>query len=225
MSIKKIRFSERSERLGNVEWVFGLFLFCMLISAFFFWVTSEIVLHPTSCRQWPVRNGIDPCSRIWLFIMPAIAGTFAFKAFKLIIDVLFDFWRPLQNRPLSRMLRCFLRLKRMRLDQVVMGDSIQLHFVTLADNYLPYRAFTLKIKEMPRFIFYRGKHSDISPSCIFREGALLEFSYLADSTGLDYARAKVRCEYEGQVYHGELELEADSYELRILPKSALEKRQ
>jgi hypothetical protein len=157
--------------------------------------------------------------------MPAIAGTFAFKAFKLIIDVLFDFWRPLQNRPLSRMLRCFLRLKRMRLDQVVMGDSIQLHFVTLADNYLPYRAFTLKIKEMPRFIFYRGEHSDISPSCIFREGALLEFSYLADSTGLDYARAKVRCEYEGQVYHGELELEADSYELRILPKSALEKRQ
>lgn len=225
MSIRKIRFSERSERLGNVEWLFGLFLFCMLISAFFFWVTSEIVLHPTSCRQWPVRNGIDPCSRIWLFIMPAIAGTFAFKAFKLIIDVLFDFWRPLQNRPLSRMLRCFLRLKRMRLDQVVMGDSIELHFVTLADNYLPYRAFTLKIKEMPRFIFYRGEHSDISPSCIFREGALLEFSYLADSTGLDYARAKVRCEYEGQVYHGELELEADSYELRILPKSALEKRQ
>lgn len=225
MSIKKIRFSERSERLGNVEWVFGLFLFYILISAFFFWVTSEIVLHPTSCRQWPVRNGIDPCSRIWLFIMPAIAGTFAFKAFKLIIDVLVYFWRPLQNRPLSRMLRCFLRLKRIRLDQVVVGDSIELHFVTLADNYQPYRAFTLTIEEMPRFIFYRGDHSDISPTCIFQEGAILEFSYLADSTGLDYARAKVRCEYEGQVYHGELELEADSYELRILPKSALEKRQ
>jgi|GEM_PF-3336833 len=225
MSMMKVRFSERSERLGNVEWVFGLFLLCMLVSAFFFWVTSEIVFNPRSCRQWPVRNGIDPCSRVWLFIMPAIAATFAFKAFKLIVDILFDFWRPLQNRPMSQMLRCFLRLKRMRLDQVVMGDSIEIHFVTLADNYQPYRAFTLTIEEMPRFIFYRGDHSDISPSCIFQEGALLEFSYLADSTGLDYARAKVRCEYEGQVYHGELELEAESYELRILPKSALEKRQ
>ena len=225
MSIKKIRFFERSERLGNVEWVFGLFLFYMVAGAFLFWVASAIINDPASCRRLRIIPGQDACGLVWLFLMCAIGGAFVFNAFKLIIDLLFDFWRPLQNRPLSRTLRCFLRLKRMRLDQVVMGDSIELHFVTLADNYLPYRAFTLKIKEMPRFIFYRGDHSDIHPSCIFREGAILEFSYLADSTGLDYARAKVRCEYEGQVYHGELELEADSYELRILPKSALEKRQ
>lgn len=225
MSMKKIRFSERAERLGNVEWIVGLFLFYMLISAFFFWVTSEIVLNPRSCRQWPVRNGIDPCSRIWLFIMPAIACTFGFNASKLIINVPYYFWRPLQARPLGRMLRCFLRLKRMRLDQVVRGDSLELHFVTLTDSFKPYQAFTLTIKEMHRFVFYRGDHVDNYPGCIFQEGALLEFSYLADSKGLDYARARVRCEHEGQVYHGELELEADSYELRLLPTSVLENRQ
>lgn len=225
MSIKKIRFFERSERLGNVEWVFGLFLFYMVAGAFLFWVASAIINDPASCRRLRIIPGQDACGLVWLFLMCAIGGAFVFNAFKLIIDLFFDFWRPLQNRPLSGTLRCFLRLKRMRLDQVVMGDSIELHFVTLADNYQPYRALTLTIKEMHRFNFYQGDRIDISPDCIFRESALLEFSYLADSTGLDYARAKVRCEYEGQVYHGELELEADSYELRILPKSALGKRQ
>lgn len=225
MGMKKIRLFERSERIGNVEWVFGLFLLCMLIGAFFFWVASAIINDPASCRRLRIIPGLDACGLVWLFLMCAIGGAFVFNAFKLIIDLYMGFWRPLQTRPLSRTLRCLLRLKRMRLDQVVMGDSIELHFVTLADNYQPYRAFTLTIKEMHRFNFYQGNRIESSPDCIFQEGAILEFSYLADSTGLDYARAKVRCEYEWQVYHGELELEADSYELRILPRSALEKRQ
>lgn len=225
MSMIKIRFFERSERLGNVEWVFGLFLLSLLIGGFCFWLASLVINDPTTCRRLRVIRVLDVCGPVWLFLMCAIAGTFVLHSFKRIVDLGIDFWRPLQSLPLGRTLRCLLRLKRMRLDQVVMGDSIELHFVTLADNYQPYRAFTLTIKEMHRFNFYQGDRIDSSPDCIFQEGALLEFSYLADSTALDYARAKVRCEYEGQVYHGELELEADNYELKILPRSALEKRQ
>jgi len=228
MNLKEIRFFERWERLDAltvVAWLF-LFLIAAVISSGFFFLALRPIFDPDFChyvRTPRARKSCEPGSMFEAFTIGSVFTYFTLKlALGSCVEVLF---RPLARRPLSSILRMFLLFKRVRLDKVAVNGSVDLRFASLHGNYQTYQAFTLKIKNLQRLTFYQGDYIDISPSSIFREGALLEFSYLADSTGLDYARARVRCEYEGQVFHGELELEADSYELRLLPRSVLENRQ
>jgi hypothetical protein len=225
MILEEMRFVERWERLGNIEAVTWKFLWCVALSAACLWLVLEYIPGSDMCRYRGRMRTSGVCSLGFFSVISVFALMSAFMALKIAVDLCVKFWRPLPRRAISPVLRALVLLKRMHLEKVTKGDALEFSFTTLGANFKPYRALTLKIKGMHRFIFYRGDHCDVSPSSIFQEGALLEFSYLADSTGLDYARVNVRCEHQGQVFRGELELEADSYELRLLPKSVLEKRQ
>jgi hypothetical protein len=79
--------------------------------------------------------------------------------------------------------------------------------------------FALNVKGMQKFNFYNVDNEPVSASCIFRGGALLEFSRVKDSAELDCARIMVSSQYQGAFYYGQLELEAESYEIRALPKA------
>lgn len=224
MSLIKIRFVERWNRLEGMEKIVWAFLMCSVLSIAVLWLLYEHRAATVMCRAYyNIRLRIplsrdSACVPLVVLLGVALACYLATNAFKIMFLLFRNFCRPLQRRDFSPVLRSFLLLKRMRLERVLKNHSLELHFTTLADNFKPYRAFVLKIEAIQSFTFYDVDNKAISASVIFQEGAPLEFAQVADSTGLEYARIDVSCEYQGHYFSGQLELEAASHELRMMPK-------
>ncbi len=72
----------------------------------------------------------------------------------------------------------------MRLERVFKSDELELSLTTLDDNHKPYQPFTFKINGIHKFNFYDRDNKPVSADCIFRGGALLEFSRVKDCSGL-----------------------------------------
>jgi hypothetical protein len=218
MNIKRLRLVERWERLENVENKAWMFLLFVALAVGFFWVATEPIHRPHVCQSRSLQSR-GACGVDRIFFWSAVACLFGFLAFKVVSDLVDDFCRPLQTRAFSPTLRIFLSLKRMRLERVFKSDELELSLTTLDDNHKPYQPFTFKINGIHKFNFYDRDNKPVSADCIFRGGALLEFSRVRDSAGLDCARVMVSSQYRGAFYVGQLELEAESYEIRALPKA------
>jgi len=226
MNLKNLRLVERWERLEEIYTCVGLFLLFITVSGMFFWIAGEPSRDPGGCVRVggkfssPGRLSCDPDDIMFVLLFGVISGFLSlYIAFMPIIDIFKEFLKPLQSRAFSPTLRVFLLLKRMRLERVFKSDALELNLTTLDDNHKPYQPFTFKIKGIHKFNFYNRDNEPVSADCIFRGGALLEFSRVKDSSDLDCARVMVSSLYQGAFYSGQLELEAESYEIRALPKA------
>ena len=218
MSLKNLRLGERWERLENVERTLWVFLLFTTLCVATFWVVSEPIRDPDVCTYRVARRH-GACAPVGMLLASLAAFAFGFAALKPVIDLFYVFCHPLQSRAFSPTLRVFLLLKRMRLERVFKSDAFELSLTTLDDNHKPYQPFTFKINGIHKFNFYNRDNEPVSADCIFRGGALLEFSRVKDSAELDCARVMVSSQYQGAFYYGQLELEAESYEIRALAKA------
>ena len=182
-----------------------------------FWLVSEPARDSDICRYGGLL-GSGLCTTSGVLLGSVFAAVSGFMAFKVIVDFFGVFSRS-YKKPFDPTLRVLLFLKRMRLEKFLPGDGLELVLVVLDDDLQAQRSFSLKVKGMEKFNFYTDDSQPVSADCIFRGGALLEFSRVKDSAELDCARVMVSSQYQGAFYYGQLELEAESYEIRALAKA------
>jgi len=226
MNLRNLRLVERWERLEELHTCVGFFLLFIAVSGVFFWIAGEPLRDPRGCVVFSGKGSSSGCLScdagdvMFVVLFGVVSGLLCvYIAFMPIVDIFKQFLKPLQSRAFSPTLRVFLLLKRMRLERVFKSDAFELSLTTLDDNHKPYQPFIFKINGIHKFNFYNRDNEPVSADCIFRGGALLEFSRVKDSAELDCARVMVSSQYQGAFYYGQLELEAESYEIRALAKA------
>ena len=216
MKLKNNHTAQQCKPLEHVWSVVCIFLLHAASSVALFWLISEPQRDSGICRYAGLL-GSSLCTTSGVLLGSAFAVFSGFMAWKAVIDF-FDMFSISPKDPFDPTLRVLLYLNRVRLEKVLYGDVLELDFIVMDDDLQAQKFFTLNIKGVQKFNFYNVDNEPVSANCIFRRGALLEFSPIEYSTEFYCARVMVRSLYHGAFYYGQLELEAESYELRALPK-------
>ena len=219
MNPKIIHTAERCKPLEDV-WSMGfVFLLHSASCVALFWLVSEPARDSDICRYGGLL-GSGLCTTSGVLLGSIFAVISGFMAFKVIIDLFLVLLKS-PKYPFDPTLRVLLLMNRMRLEKVLHGEVLEVILTVMDDNCQAQRTFALKVKGMHKFNFYNHDNEPVSADCIFRGGALLEFSRVKNSAELDCARVMVSSRYHGALYYGQLELEAESCELRALPTARI----
>lgn len=219
MNLKNFRPAERWERLENVELVKWAFLVFVAACVLWYFAVNMTVANPDMC-SYRISKLPGSCKRYALVILQLIGGASGIFAFAGLVRLINEFFRPLQAQPFSPLLRMLLILERLRVEKVLNGDLLEVTFTTLKKNYQPYQPYVLTITGLKECNFYQYKSEVPGAEFHFNRETTLEFYRIENCGHFDHSRIRVNCIHQGRMYSGELELEADSYTLRPLPRTA-----